>query len=211
MSTYGVANHDAVIWIIKNQFGRRNLSAYDRSILALKLKPVIAAKAKENMLAGIKSEDPIQIFGEGSSSQNETIQKAKPTAKERTTNAQIAKAAGVSDEKIEAQASPEIDDDGFNFDVMPAADDDANDELIDLPETQSDVNPHILEVIDKNGTHIFAVGYLDTIYRAGKRLAKGGTMVSWNLRDKKEIFTNESLEDWRQFQWEIETFLTSHG
>lgn len=42
---------DALIWIIKNQLGRRNLSAYDRSILALKLKPVIAAKAKENMLA----------------------------------------------------------------------------------------------------------------------------------------------------------------
>lgn len=35
---------DAKIWIIKNQFGRRNLSAYDRSLLALKLKPVIAAK-----------------------------------------------------------------------------------------------------------------------------------------------------------------------
>lgn len=41
-------NREAVIeWIIRNQFGRRNLSAYDRSILALKLKPVIAEKAKE--------------------------------------------------------------------------------------------------------------------------------------------------------------------
>ena len=41
---------DAIIWIIKNQFGRRNLSAYDRSILALKLKPVLTAKAKENLV-----------------------------------------------------------------------------------------------------------------------------------------------------------------
>lgn len=41
-------NREAVIeWIILNQFGRRNLSAYDRSLLALKLKPVIAEKAKE--------------------------------------------------------------------------------------------------------------------------------------------------------------------
>jgi hypothetical protein len=41
-------NRDAALmWVIKNQFGRRNLSAYDRSILALKLKPLIAAKAKE--------------------------------------------------------------------------------------------------------------------------------------------------------------------
>lgn len=39
---------DVIRWIILNQFGRRNLSAYDRSILALKLKPVIAEKAKEN-------------------------------------------------------------------------------------------------------------------------------------------------------------------
>lgn len=42
-------NREAVIeWIILNQFGRRNLSAYDRSLLALKLKPVIAERAKEN-------------------------------------------------------------------------------------------------------------------------------------------------------------------
>ena len=35
-------------WIILNQFGRRNLSVYDRSVLALKLKPIIAEKAKAN-------------------------------------------------------------------------------------------------------------------------------------------------------------------
>ena len=39
---------DVIDWIIKNQFGRRNISTYDRVVLALKLKPVIAAKAKEN-------------------------------------------------------------------------------------------------------------------------------------------------------------------
>lgn len=38
---------EAKRWIILNQFGRRNLSAYDRSVLALKLKPMIAEKAKE--------------------------------------------------------------------------------------------------------------------------------------------------------------------
>lgn len=85
---------DAIIWIIKNQFGRRNLSAYDRSILALKLKPVIAAKAKERMLAG--KANPTQ-----NSAQGETRQ-------------EIAKAAGVSHdtiakvERIEQQATPEI-------------------------------------------------------------------------------------------------------
>lgn len=45
---------EAKRWIILNQFGRRNLSAYDRSLLALKLKPVIAEKAKENERLGGK-------------------------------------------------------------------------------------------------------------------------------------------------------------
>lgn len=34
-------------WIIKNQFGRRNLPAYERAKLALRLEPIIREKAKE--------------------------------------------------------------------------------------------------------------------------------------------------------------------
>ena len=40
------SREDAKLWIIRNQLGRRNLSAYDRSSLALKLKPLFADKAK---------------------------------------------------------------------------------------------------------------------------------------------------------------------
>jgi hypothetical protein len=82
-------------WIILNQFGRRNLSAYDRSILALKLKPVIAEKAKKKQAShteqGYQKSD-----------------KAEHTAKE------LAKVAGVSHdtihkvEKIEAEATPQV-------------------------------------------------------------------------------------------------------
>lgn len=36
----------AKIWIIENQFKRRNLSKYDRSVLALQLEPLYAAEAK---------------------------------------------------------------------------------------------------------------------------------------------------------------------
>ena len=42
---------DAEAWIIKNQLGRRNITAFVRSELALKLKPLIAAKAKANQRA----------------------------------------------------------------------------------------------------------------------------------------------------------------
>ena len=38
---------DAICWIIRNQFGRRNLSPGDRSILALRLEPIMKEKAKE--------------------------------------------------------------------------------------------------------------------------------------------------------------------
>ena len=41
---------DAKIWIIKNQFGRRNLQPFTRTNLALELEPLIAKKAKENQI-----------------------------------------------------------------------------------------------------------------------------------------------------------------
>lgn len=39
----------AKIWIIENQFGRRNLSPYDRSVLALQLEPLYAAEAERRL------------------------------------------------------------------------------------------------------------------------------------------------------------------
>ena len=41
----------ALLWIINNQFGRRNISDFVRAELALKAEPLIAARAKERMLA----------------------------------------------------------------------------------------------------------------------------------------------------------------
>ena len=51
---------DVIVWIIKNQFGRRNLPAYERARLALRLKPVIAERAKEKMHEGINQYSPCQ-------------------------------------------------------------------------------------------------------------------------------------------------------
>jgi len=42
---------EAEIWIIRNQFGRRNITNFVRAELALKLKPKIAAKAKEKQIS----------------------------------------------------------------------------------------------------------------------------------------------------------------
>lgn len=60
----------AIEWIILNQFGRRNLSAYDRSILAMKLKPIIAEKQKQKQIEGGKAKVQ-QNSVEASTTQNE--------------------------------------------------------------------------------------------------------------------------------------------
>ena len=99
------SREDVIVWIIQNQFGRRNLSAYDRSVLALKMKSIFVDKAKENQGArtDILRDNICQI-----SDRSEEIKKPIDTKKE------IAKIAGVSHdtiarvEKIEKQATPEI-------------------------------------------------------------------------------------------------------
>lgn len=93
---YFKSRDEVVRWIILNQFGRRNLSAYDRSVLALKLKPVIAKKQRQKQVEGGK----------------EKVQQKSVEA--TTTQAELAKVAGVSHdtihkvETIEAKASEPV-------------------------------------------------------------------------------------------------------
>ena len=91
------SRNDVIVWIIKNQFGRRNLPAYERARLALRLKPVIAEKAKAQQ---VRTEE------------NRVCQISDKQAID--TKKELAKAAGVSHdtivkvEKIEAIATPEV-------------------------------------------------------------------------------------------------------
>lgn len=45
---------EAKEWMLLNQLGRRNLSDYDRTVLALMLEDIYAARGKANMVAGAK-------------------------------------------------------------------------------------------------------------------------------------------------------------
>lgn len=72
----------AKIWIIENQFARRNLTKYDRGVLTLQLKPLYAAEAKRR--SGERT-DLRQISDEGSYGR---------------TDEQLAKLAGVSRDTI---------------------------------------------------------------------------------------------------------------
>ena len=98
--------NDALRWIILNQFGRRNLPAYERARLALRLKPVIAEKAKENKINAANKMNA----STGNNVSTEICENVKPI----DTQKEIAKAAGVSHdtiakvEKIERQAAPEV-------------------------------------------------------------------------------------------------------
>jgi len=76
---------DVIEWIIRNQFGRRNLPNYERAKLALRLKPIVQAKAKENYKENVGRPKSFQIFG--------TINKV-------STNKELGKIAGISDETI---------------------------------------------------------------------------------------------------------------
>ena len=80
--------NDVIEWIIKNQFGRRNLPMHERARLALRLKPVIAEKAREKQHSGINQYT-------NSLPQNS----AKPSIPIETRD-EIAKAAGVSHDTI---------------------------------------------------------------------------------------------------------------
>lgn len=82
------------IWIIKNQFGRRNLIPFQRGELALVLKPLVAAKAKERMEAGINQH----------SSPLQKSEKGKPIH----TDEEIAKHAGVSRDTIRKVGADEV-------------------------------------------------------------------------------------------------------
>lgn len=87
------SREDVIQWIILNQFGRRNLPMYERARLALRLKPVISAKAKEN--------------------QGQRTDISQKSVKSTDTQKELAKVAGVSHdtiakvEKIEATATEE--------------------------------------------------------------------------------------------------------
>ena len=86
-------------WMINNQFGRRNLNNYQRSVLALQLEDVFKAKAKENQA--------IQFKGN-------SLPLKSAEVKPIDTRQEIAKIANVGHDtiskvkKIEATASPEI-------------------------------------------------------------------------------------------------------
>ena len=78
----------AKIWIIENQFARRNLNGYQRSVLGLQLEPLYAAEAKRRQI------DSGRTYGRG---QEKVCQKSDEPIR---TDERIAEVAGVSRDTI---------------------------------------------------------------------------------------------------------------
>ena len=84
--------NDVREWMINNQFGRRNLSNYQRSVLALELESVFSERAKQRMLSG----NPVP-----KSEQGRTIEKVADVAK-------VGKDTIAKVKVIEAKATTEV-------------------------------------------------------------------------------------------------------
>ncbi|MCU6435142.1 hypothetical protein LPB67_15295 [Undibacterium sp. Jales W-56] len=87
---------DVILWLIDNHIGRRSVTDFQRGMLALRKKEIVAARSKP------AAEDAIPASGE------------TPEPKAKNTREDIAKAAGISSnavtqiEKIQKAASPEL-------------------------------------------------------------------------------------------------------
>ncbi|MEY8001175.1 hypothetical protein AB8U03_13420 [Clostridium sp. Mt-5] len=94
---------EAMEWIWSNQKNRRNLNKYELAQIALKFKPVIEAKAKENKIEAVKKADihnpkkQNSFLTKTSKTNNEEI---KVPTKPVNTRKEIAKIAGVSEDTI---------------------------------------------------------------------------------------------------------------
>jgi len=90
----------ALLWIIDNQFDRRNLLPYTRGVLALKKEGIFQRIARKNLVTSTGGADPRPLQNSAKAAIN--------------TREEIAKIAGVSHDtiakvkKIEAHATPEV-------------------------------------------------------------------------------------------------------
>lgn len=85
---------DVIQWIILNQFGRRNLSPGTRGILALRLEPILAEKAKERQVA-------TQLVGKGIQNKDMVVPKSAQPSEQGKTRDELAKIAGVGHDTID--------------------------------------------------------------------------------------------------------------
>ena len=95
-STVEFANRDeAIVWIINNQLGKRNISKFDRITLEDKKKEILAKRAEEKKLSTLKQNADPEV--------KKSCPREKQTRKEKRQNStdyKIAKAADTSEDTV---------------------------------------------------------------------------------------------------------------
>ena len=109
------SEQDVKVWMILNQFGRRNIGNYTRAKLALELEDIFREKAKENLkLAAEKTNTGCQISDKALDLFSEEKLFKKIEIQPIDTKKEVAKVANLSHDtiakvkKIEQKAAPEI-------------------------------------------------------------------------------------------------------
>lgn len=107
------SREDAMLWMIDNQLGKRNLQKYDAVILNDKKRSILSELAKKNKGGDRKSEK----FKESVPKKSWDLiskKEQRKASRENETDYKIAKSAGVSEDtvrkvrKIEAEATPQV-------------------------------------------------------------------------------------------------------
>lgn len=117
------SRNDAIIWIVKNQLARRNLPSYEQVRLRLRLKPIIAAMAKERMYAGTANPtknswegsqepmndlpNPLQNLGEGQGEANALADTPKPKSAYKRTQEALSVLKEIRQNSVEGDARNE--------------------------------------------------------------------------------------------------------
>jgi len=196
------ARDDAKEWIIRNQFGRRNISDYQRSALALELKEIIAARAKANQK------------NHGFTAPGKTLPQNSAEVKRIETREELAKVAGVSHdtihkvEAIEKNAPEPVKELAKSGVISISAAHDATNKIVSMPEPerkqvieklQSDISP------EQKKQYIDEVRKIDEEARIQKQFEKVFDSVSKLPTDDKSLeawlsdLTRELLEDEMMF------------
>lgn len=108
------SKQDVEIWMLNNQFGRRNLTDFIRGELALALKARLREKAEKNSFSNNRYLQAAKKEGDNECSNLNTRRNLKDKEKnERRVDAQVAKVAGIGTtqiykiEKLKRSATPE--------------------------------------------------------------------------------------------------------
>lgn len=104
---------DVMLWMIDNQLGRRSVTDFQRGVLALRKRDIIAARVKAEMDASIESKDASAYAPIDDGAAKPTDEPGIPSAAIKTRE-DIARVAGISSntvgqiEKIRKTAAPEL-------------------------------------------------------------------------------------------------------